>query len=130
MFARHRRPTGTIAGCLLALVAFALVVAGCGGGGGSAGHGSPGAVKVLHVKIAAGKVTPNAESVKVPVGTKVRIDVTSDAADELHVHGYDKELEVKPKAPGALEFVADQTGRFEIEMHKTDTLVYQLEVTP
>ncbi|HZC26092.1 MAG TPA: cupredoxin domain-containing protein [Actinopolymorphaceae bacterium] len=126
MFGR-RRLIGALAP---ALVGLALLVAGCGSGSGTAERsGSAPTVKVLHVKIMAGKVSPNAENVKVPKGTKIRIEVTSDAADELHVHGYDKELEVKPGTPGTLTFVADETGRFEIEMHSSDTLVYQLEVT-
>lgn len=124
MFGR-RRVVGTVASSLVAL---ALLVAGCGGATPDRSGSSP-TVKVLHVKIVAGKVTPNAENVKVPVGTKVRVEVGSDAADELHVHGYDKELEVKPGTPGTLTFVADKTGRFEIEIHGSDTLVYQLEVT-
>ncbi|WP_020577253.1 cupredoxin domain-containing protein [Actinopolymorpha alba] len=85
---------------------------------------------VLDITIANGKVSPNAEQVKVKAGTTVRIQASGDAADEIHVHGYDKALAIKPGAASSLEFVADQTGRFEIETHETGALVYQLIVTP
>ncbi|MGW5361623.1 cupredoxin domain-containing protein [Actinopolymorpha pittospori] len=88
------------------------------------------AATVLSVTIADGKVSPNAERAVVSRGSTVRIQVTSDAADAIHVHGYDKEVEVSAGTPASLEFVADTTGRFEIETHETDKLVYELVVQP
>lgn len=85
---------------------------------------------VLTVSIADGKVNPNAERAVVSRGTTVRIQITSDAADAVHVHGYDEEIEVRAASPATLEFVADTTGRFEIETHETDKLVYELVVQP
>jgi hypothetical protein len=121
------------AGLLLAgLLAVLGLVGGCADG--SAGNGSPGGtpppVERLSVKIADGQVTPNATRVEVVDGTPIEITVTSDTADELHVHGYDEELAVEPGEPGTLEFVADEAGRFEIELHDADRLVYQLIVQP
>ncbi|MEQ7128878.1 hypothetical protein ABN034_30670 [Actinopolymorpha sp. B11F2] len=119
-----------------ALVAGVLVVFGLVGGcaGGSDGTGSsdstPPPVKRLTVKIADGEVSPNAARVEVADGTPIEITVTSDVADRLHVHGYDEEVAVEPDKPGTLEFVADEAGRFEIELHDADRLVYQLVVLP
>ncbi len=87
-------------------------------------------VKTLQIEIAHGEATPNAERVELRVGTTIRLAVTSDTEDEVHVHGYDKEVAVKPGTPATLTFVADQTGRFEIETHETGTLLYQLIVMP
>ncbi len=125
MLARSR----AVALAASALLGVATVLAGCSGG--SPDSSEPAStVKELPVEIAHGKVTPNAKSVEVPVGTKIRLTVTSDAEDEIHVHGYDKELAVRPGKKAELEFPADETGRFEIETHETDALAYQLVVTP
>ena len=88
------------------------------------------AATVLSVTIADGEVSPNAERAVVSRGSTVRIQITSDAADAIHVHGYDKEVKVSAGTPASLEFVADTTGRFEIETHETDKLVYELVVQP
>ncbi len=39
--------------------------------------------------------------------------------DEFHLHGYDREMELKPGVPGELRFVADQPGVFEAELHQS-----------
>jgi hypothetical protein len=62
------------------------------------------------------------------VGNTVRITVTSDEHDELHVHGYDLEAELMPGEPGTIEFVANQTGLFEVEGHHSGLQLFQLVV--
>ncbi|GAB3887585.1 hypothetical protein GCM10027612_26670 [Microbispora bryophytorum subsp. camponoti] len=49
------------------------------------------AVKEITVTIAGRKVTPPPDRIEVTKGQTVRITVTSDTADEAHLHGYDKE---------------------------------------
>jgi hypothetical protein len=112
-----------------ALAAIALLAA-CGTNEPTAEPTHTGPTEELTVTVADGNATPSAERVEVKVGTIVEITVTSDAEDVLHVHGYDKELTVVPSTPRTLTFLADQTGRFEIEFHELDKLVYQLVVTP
>jgi hypothetical protein len=115
---------------LVAVLAATVALAGCGTNDPQTQPSPTGPAKELTAKIANGDVTPSAERVEVKVGTLVKITVTSDVEDELHVHGYDKKLTVVPSTPRTLTFLADQTGRFEIEFHKTDKLIYQLVVTP
>jgi hypothetical protein len=86
--------------------------------------------RILTIEIADGEATPNAKRVEVTVGTPVRLVIDSDTGDHIHVHGYDKEILVKPGLRATLEFVADETGVFEIESHETERLIYQLVVTP
>lgn len=75
----------------------------------------------IEVSIANGQVTPSPDRrVEVSQGDQVRIVVTSDRADEIHVHGYDVEAAVEPGSPATLEFEADQPGSFEVEMHELD----------
>ncbi|GAB3401697.1 cupredoxin domain-containing protein [Flindersiella endophytica] len=108
------------------------LLSGCGGDNTPDGtKASPnGQVKALTAKIEKGAVTPNAEKLEVKAGTTIKITVTADMKDELHVHGYDKSVELQPGKPATLEFVADTTGEFEIESHGTDKLIYQLVVQP
>jgi hypothetical protein len=61
-------------------------------------------------------------------GTQVRIEVTSDRRDELHVHGYDKTAQLVPGSPAAVTFVADKSGVFEVETHASKLLLFQLLV--
>ena len=49
---------------------------------------------------AVGRSSRRRHRIDVPVGNTVRITVTSDEHDELHVHGYDLEAELTPGEPG------------------------------
>ena len=80
------------------------------------------------VAVKGGKVEPPTHRVKVAKGTEVRLLVTSDKADELHVHGYELEEELPAGQQVTLDFTADQTGLFEIETHESELQLAQLEV--
>jgi hypothetical protein len=71
-----------------------------------------------------------AQSTQVKVGTQVVIKVTSDIADEVHLHGYDKFIDLKSGTEGQLTFVADKTGRFEFELEGREKTIGVLEVHP
>jgi hypothetical protein len=59
-------------------------------------------------------------SIKVKTGDRVRIVVSSDTPDQLHLHGYDVEKEAKPGAPARFGFKADLEGVFELESHTAE----------
>ncbi len=80
------------------------------------------------VAVKGGKVDPPTHRVKVAKGTAVRVLVTSDKADELHVHGYDIEKKLPAGKQVTVDFTADQTGVFEIETHESELQLAQLEV--
>jgi hypothetical protein len=84
--------------------------------------------KTIIVSIADGKVAPKSGRVSVARGERVRLVVTSDVADEVHIHGYGRELGLTPGKPATLEFTADQTGLFEVETHETKLILFQLLV--
>ncbi|WP_248965694.1 hypothetical protein [Sphaerisporangium perillae] len=86
------------------------------------------AVKEIAVTIAGHEVTPPPGRVEVTEGQKVRITVTSDVADVAHVHGYDKAANLRPNTPATIEFVADQSGLFEVETHESNLQLCQLMV--
>jgi hypothetical protein len=55
--------------------------------------------------------------VRVERGSLVRIQLVTDVAEELHVHGYDHEIEAGPGETASIEFVVDIPGIFEVERH-------------
>lgn len=83
----------------------------------------------LNVTVANGKVNPSGSSIKVKAGQTVLITAVSDAADELHIHGYDKELELAPGKPASVKFTANMKGTFEVETHESGKLVAKLVVS-
>ena len=80
------------------------------------------------VAVKDGKVVPPTHRVKVAEGTDVRLLVTSDEADEVHIHGFDIEQDLPAGDQATIEFTADQTGVFEIETHESGLQLVQLEV--
>jgi outer membrane murein-binding lipoprotein Lpp len=118
----------TVAAAVLA----AVVVAGCGSGANGSGGSTPVANTSapasastsssgadVEVTIAAGKIAPDpGRKVEVATGEHVHISVTSDHADEVHVHGYDIEKEVSAGGTVTIDFTADIPGQFEVEAHK------------
>ena len=50
----------------------------------------------------------------------MRIVVSSDVPDEIHLHGYDIEKEAAPGKPARFRFKADAEGAFELESHAAE----------
>lgn len=75
------------------------------------------------------KATGPVRRVKVRRNTEVQIVVTSDVNDQLHLHGYDKTVKVEPGAPTALNFKADKSGLFEVELENTSRHVLTITVS-
>lgn len=82
----------------------------------------------IDVKISGGQVEPNGTTVDVAKGGTVTLKGVSDVADEVHVHGYDKTLNLKPGVAGEVSFTADQPGVFEIESHESGKVIVKLAV--
>ena len=126
-----------VAAVTLALV---LPLGGCAGKAPSASAGSSSgtaagsatgsatAAKKIVITITRGKASGDTGRIPVTVNSHVTIQVTDDTADEVHLHGYDIEKELEPGKPTTLSFVADQTGIFEVELHKANTVILHLQV--
>jgi uncharacterized lipoprotein YajG len=82
----------------------------------------------IEVQLAGGQVTGDTGRVTVAAGEHVTLVVTSDAPDEVHVHGYDLEAELSPGQPAELSFDATIPGVFEVELHEAGTLLLSLQV--
>jgi ABC-type Fe3+-hydroxamate transport system substrate-binding protein len=61
-------------------------------------------------------------------GDRVVIVVTSDVADEIHLHGYDKSTDVTAGGTARLPFTADLPGRFEVELESRGVQIADLTV--
>lgn len=77
-----------------------------------------------------GKRTTGPAVVEVPVNTKISLQVDSDKPDELHVHGYDLSKQIAPGKIQSLNFVADRSGRFAVELHGAHAELTTLQVQP
>ena len=60
----------------------------------------------------------------------IRLLVTSDLADEVHVHGYNLSKPVGPGKPARISFKADIEGIFEVELEERAVPIAKLEVRP
>ena len=85
---------------------------------------------VVEVKVVGGRPEGGVQRAAIKLGDTVILRVTSDADDEVHVHGYDLELEVGPTRPGELTFEATIPGVFEVELHDAGREILKLEVSP
>ena len=63
------------------------------------------------------------------VDEEVVFTVSSDTADEVHVHGYDATVPVTPGKPATVRFQADIPGVFEVELEDSGLLLTQLRIT-
>jgi len=87
-------------------------------------------IEVPRIKVEDGVKTEGLDTISVRVGETVRFEVESDVADEIHVHGYDISFETTPDEEVLVEFVADATGIFEVELERLEVHLVDIEVTP
>ena len=80
------------------------------------------------LEVADGEVTGDTPLAQLTLGRPVRLEVTSDVADELHVHGVDETVDLVPGETAALEFTPESPGRFEVELHDARRVLTRLQV--
>lgn len=82
---------------------------------------------VIDVTIEGGDVSPKGERVRVAVGEPITFRVTSDVADEAHVHATpDQEFAITPGRSEHVVTVATP-GLVEVELHDLGITLVQLE---
>lgn len=82
------------------------------------------------IRIKGGEPVGGEKEIKAKKGDTVRIAVTGDAPESLHLHGYDIERPLEPGKTTRLRFEADIEGVFEIELEHSGTPVASLTVEP
>lgn len=90
-----------------------------------------GRVTTVDVTIEAGAVSPQGGRVEVTAGTPVNLRVTSDVAEQIHVHS-DPEHTYEVAAGGSISrtFTVDTPGQVAVEAHGLDVTIVQLVVRP
>jgi FtsP/CotA-like multicopper oxidase with cupredoxin domain len=91
--------------------------------------------EATRISIEGGAVVGGQKTIEAERGDTVRIIVRTDAADELHLHGYDIEREAEPGRPARFRFQADAEGEFVLESHTAehagnDPIVARLLIGP
>jgi FtsP/CotA-like multicopper oxidase with cupredoxin domain len=91
--------------------------------------------EVTRIRIRGGEVVGGPPDITVTSGDVVRIVVSSDAPDDIHLHGYDIERQAAPGRPARFRVRANLEGSFEVESHVAedagrDPLVARLNVEP
>ncbi len=74
----------------------------------------------------AGKVT----KLRFTEGETVRFRARSAKAEEIHVHGYDRYVDLPPGETVTESFKASITGIFEVELHGSGEPIAELRVDP
>lgn len=102
---------------------------------GSKGDGKkpekPAEPEVPQLEIRGGAPVGGPLEVEVTEGDELRIDITTDAPDELHLHSYDVYLDIVPGKTNELVVEnADIGGVIELESHSTGALLAEISVVP
>jgi heme/copper-type cytochrome/quinol oxidase subunit 2 len=84
----------------------------------------------VQIRVEGGKPAGGIKSITVKKGDQVRFAVTSDVADEIHVHGYDFMKDVKAGGKVTFDFPAKIDGEFEIELENHGEQIAKLRVNP
>jgi hypothetical protein len=104
-----------------------MALAGCGG----ASKPASGSGLSVDITIAHGQVTPANATLQASVHQPITLHVTSDAADELHVHSVpDHKFAVAAAANQTFQFSVDVPGSVEVELHHLDRTVATIHVHP
>lgn len=80
--------------------------------------------------VAGGKRVSGPNLIKLKRDDVLVLTVVSDRADNLHVHGYDVQLDLHAGRPASLRLVARRTGRFGFELHRSGLELGVLEIYP
>lgn len=87
--------------------------------------------KTYTVRVQGGQPVGGVKTISVKKGDDVRIRVTADAPEEVHLHGYDVEKPVGPGRPAVFTIDdANLEGIFEIELHGSAVQIANLRVNP
>ncbi len=85
--------------------------------------------QTIVVEVVGGDPVGGSRRVEVELGSVVALLVTSDTAEEVHVHGYDILRAVSPGSPAHFAFTAAIPGVLEVELERSGRLLLQLQVS-
>ncbi len=86
------------------------------------------AAKTLSITLTGKNIDPQPGIFTLKTGETLRVTVTSDHDDELHAHGFDKEVELKAGKPTTLDLSTTQSGTYEVETHHPELRLFKVVV--
>ncbi|MGH3446732.1 MAG: hypothetical protein ACRDP4_03825, partial [Nocardioidaceae bacterium] len=110
-------------------------VSACSGDSDDSGGDSPAGESQQPVTVSIteqdGEIHASSTLVKAHTGQKITFRVSSDAADEIHVHSVpeDHEFEVKPADDQEFTFSVQTPGSVEVESHGLEVTILKLQVS-
>lgn len=108
-------------------VTLACGLVGCGGSSNKPAAGN----LTVDMTIAEGQVTPVNATLQARVNQPITFRVTSDAADELHVHSVpDHEFKIAAAPNQTFQFSVNVPGNVDVELHHLDRTVATIQVRP
>ena len=107
--------------------------AGSSSGASSAASSSPSAssdadVRTVRISVAGKRVTPAPGRVDLDSGARLRLVITVDHDDEVHVHGFDVERELTANQPVTIDLTGGEPGLYEVETHHPSLRLLQVLV--
>lgn len=82
---------------------------------------------VIELSLAGGQVSGDIGRAPVRTGEPVTLRITSDIAEEVHVHGVDLYEDLQPGTTTTVEFTAPAPGVYEIELHGSGSILTRMQ---
>lgn len=84
---------------------------------------------VVTASVSGGRVTTERRRYDVALNSPVRLLVTADVADEVHVHGYDIKADIEPPCPAVVDFEARIPGSVEVELESSHLELFEIRAS-
>ncbi len=86
--------------------------------------------KVPTIVVRDGEPVGGIKELEYNAGDEIRFEVSSDVAEEVHVHGYDLMEDVPAGGTVSFDFPAEIEGIFEVELEGLGEQIAELRVNP
>jgi heme/copper-type cytochrome/quinol oxidase subunit 2 len=117
----NRRVAIVVATFVVVIVSFVLVKSNSGEKATrSNGH--------AYIRVVNGKPQGGVRTLTYKTGERVHFTVTSDVADEVHVHGFDRHQDVPKNGSVTFSFPASYPGDYEVELESRSEQIAKLQV--
>jgi hypothetical protein len=83
---------------------------------------------VVAVLFEQGRLVRKSDQVEVERGSTVLLAVSTDVADEIHLHGYERLAPTNPGDRAVLEFTADRSGVYTAELERSGVRLLEVRV--
>lgn len=86
--------------------------------------------RIIEIVIRQEKVPEQVQTIALKQNEEIVLKFTADKATQVHLHGYDRLVDISPGETQQIDLKATLTGRFEYELEESGKVLGVLEVTP